>query len=1048
LALALPTALAYAAVAAVALLLAGPPAYASPLFPSAGIALAVTLVYGRAALPGVWLGAWLTNAALGPARSVELWPALLLPVAIGFGGMVQAGVGARLVRRFVPQPVVLNAPRDIVLAALLGAVLACTVSASVATAALTVAGVVPAGNGPNTWLTWWQGDTLGVLIGAPLVLTLIGQPGEDWRPRRRTLGLPMLLVLMVLAATLSQLARSDRHRALATFERDADRLAGNAQLRMGSALHALQALHSAARQPGELTPSTLREASRWWLAQPLHLQAMGHSVRLSEAEVPPFEAEAHRQGLASYRVFDRDEGVARRSDGEVVALRHIEPAAGNTAALGVNVLSIPAARVAIEATRRSGEPAASAGFKLTQAQGNETGVVLYQALYRGDPADAAARHRAFRGLVFVTVNTGQALVNLSQAGQEYLHWCLVDMDPAFGRMRLAGPIGCEGASPAEGDYAVTRHVHVGGREWQLQISTPPSQVPGHAGTANWLLASVGLAATALLGALLLTVTGQHRRTQLAVTTATSDLRREMAERQSAEQAARESEARLRSILDHAPLGVVFLDTRGEILEANQCLCEMVGRSAEALRGRMVLELVHPDDVPRLLELRRELLHDQLIAGRGPLRLATGAAPQRQVRVSASALRDAGDRVARMVVVVEDVTERLRLEASERALQRAEEANRAKNEFLSRMSHELRTPLNAMIGFTQLLQLDTHPALPAHQQAWTQQVLRAGWHLLEMINETLDLARIETGAVRLKLEPVDLPALLAGAHALLASAAADRGVKIEEALDPHALAVQADATRLKQVLTNLLSNAIKYNQAEGRVGLGTRRVEGGGWIEIEVADSGLGMTDAQLGNLFQPYNRLGRETSGIEGTGIGLVISRRLTELMGGTLSVQSHQGAGSVFTVRLPEANATQADLPPPALAAPPQYRQRLVHYVEDNETNVEVMRGVLAQRPQITLRSSALGLDGLVAIRQQPPDLILLDMQLPDISGAELLRHLQQDPALAGIAVVVVSADATPAHVEEALTLGARHYVTKPLDVSHFLALIDRLLEDMRTRF
>ncbi|HRD96191.1 MAG TPA: CHASE domain-containing protein [Rubrivivax sp.] len=1048
LAVALSTALAYAAVAAIALFLAGPPAYASPLFPSAGIALAATLVYGRTALPGVWLGAWLTNAALGPARSVELWPALVLPAAIGLGAMAQAGVGAWLVRRFVPQPVVLEVPRDILLAAMLGAVLACTLSASVATVALSVVGVVPAGDGPSTWLTWWQGDTLGVLIGAPLVLTLIGQPGEDWRPRRRTLGLPMLLVLMVLAATLSQLARSDRQRALATFERDADRLAGNAQLRIGSALHALQALHSAARQPGELNPSTLREASRWWLAQPLHLQAMGHSVRLSEAEVPPFEAEARRQGLASYRVFDRDEGVARRSDGEVVALRHIEPAAGNTAALGVNVLSIPAARMAIEATRRSGEPAASAGFRLTQAQGNETGVVLYQALYRGEPGDAAARHRAFRGLVFVTVNTGKALASLSQAGQEYLRWCLVDMAPASGRMRLAGPAGCEGASPARADLAATRHVHVGGREWQLQISASPSQVPGHAGTANWLLASVGLAATALLGALLLTVTGQHRRTQLAVTSATADLRREMAERQSAEQAARESEARLRSILDHAPLGVVFLDVRGEILEANQCLCEMVGRNAEALRGRLVTELVHPDDVDKLLELRRELLHDQLIAGRGPLRLATGTAPQRQVRVSASALRDERERAARMVVVVEDVTEHLRLEASERALQRAEEANRAKNEFLSRMSHELRTPLNAMIGFTQLLQLDTHPALPAHQQAWTQQVLRAGWHLLEMINETLDLARIETGAVRLTLQPVDLPAMVAGTHALLASAAADRGVKIEEALDPQALAVQADATRLKQVLTNLLSNAIKYNQTGGRVGLGTRRVEGGGWIEIEVADSGLGMTDTQLGNLFQPYNRLGRETSGIEGTGIGLVISRRLTELMGGTLTVQSRQGAGSVFTVRLPEAIATQADASPPALAAQPQYRHRLVHYVEDNETNVEVMRGVLAQRPQITLLSSTLGLDGLVAIRQQPPDLILLDMQLPDISGAELLRHLQQDPVLASIAVVVVSADATPARIEEALSQGARHYVTKPLDVPHFLTIIDKLLEDTRTRF
>ncbi len=1048
LAVALFTALAYAAVAAFALLLAGPPAYAAPLYPSAGIALAAALVFGRSALPGIWLAAALVNAALSPARGDALWPTLVLPLTIGLGAAAQAWAGAALLRRFVPQPVVLNAPRDILLAALLGAVLACTISASMATAALSMAGVVAAADRLGTWLTWWQGDAMGVLIGAPIVLTLIGQPAEDWRPRRRTLGLPMLLVLLVLATTLSQLEHLDRKRAQATFERDADRLAGNAQQRMGSALHALQALHSAARLSGELNQDALREAARWWLAQPLHLQAMGHSVRLSEAEVAPFEAEARGQGLTDYRVFERDDGVARRADGEVVALRHIEPALGNTAALGVNVLSIPAARAAIESTRRTGEPAASAGFRLTQAQTNEMGVVLYQALYRGDPGDAEARQRAFRGLVFVTVNTGRALDGLGQAGQEYLRWCLTDGDAALGRVRLAGPGHCETALPAQADLAVTRVVHVGGREWQLQIAAPVNLVPGHAGTANWLLASFALATTALLGALLLTVTGQHRRTQLAVATATSDLRREMGERQAAELAARESEARLRSILDHAPLGVVFLDPSGEILEANRCLGEMVGQSAEALRGRPVLELVHPDDFEQLQALRRELLHDQLIAGRGPLRLLSTQGPPRQIRISASALRMAPVRVARMVVVVEDVTERLRLEASERALQRAEEANRAKNEFLSRMSHELRTPLNAMIGFTQLLQLDTRSTLPEHQRGWTQQVLRAGWHLLELINETLDLARIETGSVRLTLEAVDLPAMVASTHGLLASAAASRRVAIEEALDPGAQAVLADATRLKQVLTNLLSNAIKYNQADGRVGLSTKRAEESGWIEIQVADSGLGMTDTQLGALFQPYNRLGREASGIEGTGIGLVISRRLTELMGGTLTVQSHPGAGSVFTVRLPAAAAAPSDTPPPALATPALYRQRLVHYVEDNETNVEVMRGMLAQRPQITLQSSALGLDGLLAMRRCPPDLILLDMQLPDVSGAELLRHLQQDPALAGIAVVVVSADATPAHVEQALTLGARHYVTKPVDVNQFLSIIDRVLEDTQTRF
>jgi len=223
---------------------------------------------------------------------------------------------------------------------------------------------------------------------------------------------------------------------------------------------------------------------------------------------------------------------------------------------------------------------------------------------------------------------------------------------------------------------------------------------------------------------------------------------------------------------------------------------------------------------------------------------------------------------------------------------------------------------------------------------------------------------------------------------------------------------------------------------------------GGMVEVAVTDTGLGMDETQLGLLFQPYNRLGREGSEIEGTGIGLVIARRLSELMGGTLTATSRAGVGSTFTLCLP--SAAQAE-PPPAGSGETSsspYQQRQVYYVEDNETNVEVMRGVLAQRSQIVLRTSTLGLDGLAGIRRERPDLILLDMHLPDISGLELLRHLKQDDELAGIPVIVVSADATASHIEQALTLGALHYVTKPLEVVAFLLLVDSALESADTRF
>jgi PAS domain S-box-containing protein len=562
-----------------------------------------------------------------------------------------------------------------------------------------------------------------------------------------------------------------------------------------------------------------------------------------------------------------------------------------------------------------------------------------------------------------------------------------------------------------------------------------------------LLALSGMTAAAMLGALLLTVTGHARRTELAVRASTEELRDEVAERVQAESALRESSERLRSILDNVPLGVMFLDPQGYLIECNPRLCAMTGLSLADLLGRSVAELVDTGDASLIRGMRRELVRGDTLSVVDAVRLHGAAAPGITVRVSATAMRDGHGRMLRMVAVVEDITEHLRLKASELALHQAEAANHAKSEFLSRMSHELRTPLNAMIGFAQLLGLDRDPALPAHQRDWTQQIQRAGWHLLELINETLDLARIESGAVQLTMAPLHLAPMVAACCSMVAGQAAQRQLRLREELDPAAGGVMADATRLKQVLTNLLSNAVKYNRVGGNVTLSTQ-LRPDGRVDISVVDSGLGMTPEQVSRLFQPYNRLGREHSSIEGTGIGLVITQRLTELMGGQLAVTSQAGVGTSFVLTLPAAAGTVA--PPMRFTetSPAPYQQRLVHYVEDNETNIEVMRGVLAQRAQVLLKTSMLGLDGLAAIRRDRPDLVLLDMHLPDISGLELLRHLKQDDDVADIPVIVVSADATSGQMEQALTLGALHYVTKPLEVADFLALVDSTLESADTRW
>jgi PAS domain S-box-containing protein len=567
---------------------------------------------------------------------------------------------------------------------------------------------------------------------------------------------------------------------------------------------------------------------------------------------------------------------------------------------------------------------------------------------------------------------------------------------------------------------------------------------------------VGLLGTALLAALLLTVTGRARRIAAAVQQRTAELEQrgaelqaQVAERQRTEAALRESQQRLRNILDHAPIGVAYTDTSGRIREANPKLREMLGMHGDRLSAAHIADLLHADDREAEAQARQRLLSGEVPMSRWRMRCLTADGRTLWTQVGVSVLRDSQGDAKRMVWVVEDITEHLALEDAQRARQGAEAANLAKSEFLSRMSHELRTPLNAMLGFSQLLELDRRQPLAPHQLEWTAQIRQAGWHLLHMINDTLDLSRIESGHIDLTPTALDVGDLVAASIALLADSAEKRGVHVDAQLSAGARAVIGDATRVKQILTNLLSNAIKYNHGGGRVTVSSRQADAG-MVAIEISDTGAGMNPTQLSQLFQPFNRLGREGGSVEGTGIGLVISLRLAELMGGTLYARSSLGRGSTFTLELPRGATAFTTVHSPDDAELPDatYRRRLVHYIEDNETNAEVMRGILALRPQVKLDISSLGLDGLAAIRARRPSLVLLDMHLPDIDGLELLRHLQADPDTADIPVIVVSADATPARISQAIAAGATHYLTKPVNVPQFLSALDEVLEQLDTQF
>jgi len=368
------------------------------------------------------------------------------------------------------------------------------------------------------------------------------------------------------------------------------------------------------------------------------------------------------------------------------------------------------------------------------------------------------------------------------------------------------------------------------------------------------------------------------------------------------------------------------------------------------------------------------------------------------------------------------------------------ATQAKNVFLSSTSHELRTPLNSVLGFTQLLQLSD---LNEEDRDSVERILGAGRHLLALINELIDISRIESGEFSLSVEPVLLRPVVEEACQLMTPLAAQRSISISRHCPHPNLAVHADRQRLSQILVNLASNAIKYNREGGTITI-TCQPDGPDHVSLAVADTGPGMASSDLERIFTPFERLSAEQSGIEGTGIGLPLARAFAEAMSGRLTATSDPGNGATFTLILPRsadiAHIAGADAPAAALPdepAPAETWTRVL-YIEDNPANIEVVTRFLRTRPKLRLQSARSGRIGLDMLRRDVPDLLLLDLHLPDLMGDEVMGQLRADPATADLPVAILSAEASPDVIRRMRARGVTAYLTKPLDLAELGRLID----------
>jgi PAS domain S-box-containing protein len=508
-----------------------------------------------------------------------------------------------------------------------------------------------------------------------------------------------------------------------------------------------------------------------------------------------------------------------------------------------------------------------------------------------------------------------------------------------------------------------------------------------------------------------------------------------------------ADLRMERLIHAVTDGVVTVDDDRRIVLFNRAAETMFGIDAASALGKPIDQLVET-------AAHLPAPHGAALAlAPGSLRELTGRRSDGTVfPVEASLSQLQTQRGVLTTVVLRDVTARYTADAERRSREALEASSRAKSEFLSRMSHELRTPLNAVIGFSQLMRADKARPLSQEQLERVQHVESAGAHLLALVNDVLDLSRIESGEMSVATESVQLLRIIEEAATMVSPLVTDAGIEVfvvpegdPSGTDPplpvraaQEIWVQADAVRLRQVLVNLLSNAVKYNRPGGTVRLTWRVTEAS--CVVKVTDTGRGISAEQFEKLFQPFNRLGAEASTVEGTGIGLVLSRQLAQMMGAELNIASRVNEGTVASLELaltdPPATSTRLD-PPDTLAARGGGPLSVL-YAEDNEVNAELVRQLVSLRGSMSLRVARNGTLALEMAQLDPPDLMLVDMNLGDMTGIELAHALQSDRSTRDVPLVALSADALPEQIRAAMDCGFEAYLTKPIDFRELLATLD----------
>jgi PAS domain S-box-containing protein len=1003
--------LAYALLGMAGLTLAIPPGYASPVFPAAGLALSGALWFGRGALPGIWLGSAILNLAHNQLYGTLTPISALVALVIATAAVLQAVGGRWLVNRWLgPAWQTLEREQEIFGFLLLGGVLACVLSSSISVGAIAAGGLIEPAEVPFTWWNWYLGDTLGVLVFAPLTLAILDRSTPLWRERRRRLLIPMLATLGLATLAFYGTARWEKQEQDTQRRTDGETMANHIADRLITHREVLSSLRHFIEATPDFSFAQFEQFTRLTLRDNPDIFALSFNDLVTDAERPAFERRiSGRSPLGPYQITERDDQrrlIRAATRPEYVAVRYIVPLVTNQPAVGYDIYSESIRRAAIERALTTHAMAVTAPIRLVQEQQPRVGVLELLPV-EGEPrTDTSGASRPL-GFAVAVVKVDE-MVDIATRGQvpAGLVFQLTDpRAPAGQTLLYRSDAPAVGATPMVQAPVWTSGLRMGDREWDLSVYTTESYRQQHRPWLAWAVGVAGLLFTTLLQVLMLGMTGrtaliQRQNDALKASEERTQRYRDHLEDVVAERTRQlvDTNRFLRMVTDNLPGMVAYWDRDERCQFANAPYLEWLGRPSDGLIGMPLRELLGESLYAQNTPYLQAALRGEAQQFERTLHKADGSTGY----TIANYIPDIQDGVVRgIVVLVTDITaiktaqfalERLNRKLAENS-HLAESANRAKGEFLANMSHEIRTPMNAIIGMAHLaIKTDPTPL----QRDYLRKIQGASQHLLGILNDILDFSKIEAGKLIVEHIDFDLEKVLDQVASLVDERAAAKGLEVIIAIDDAVpMQLVGDPLRIGQVLVNFANNSVKFTEA-GEIAMHVGLIsqgDDGVVLHFSVRDTGIGLDEEQRQHLFESFQQGDTSiTRKYGGTGLGLAISKRLAELMGGEIGVDSTPGQGSTFWFT---AHVGRSRAPARRLHPDPDWSGRRLLVVDDNANTREVI-GNLLRRMSFMVTAVDSGPAALTELAQaavagEPYALVLLDWKMPVMDGIETAREIRR---------------------------------------------------------